>query len=103
MYNIYDLLGIKGDLQNLVIPQDIFLQNLQNPKLYLDATQYFKVIDQIVLRASVSRGAEELQVLEISLKESKHLSEISALIQTAVKYRVLFVFIYAPVSIRLRG
>lgn len=91
---IYEALGIEESLVNIPIPKDTILQNIQNSPLSWSARSYFKVIDRVVLRASIHRSGYELQVLEINLNEPKYIQEISLLVQTAIKYRILFVFTY---------
>ena len=91
---IYEALGIEESLVDIPIPKDTILQNIQNSPLSWSAKSYFKVIDRVVLRASIHRSGYELQVLEINLNEPKYIQEISLLVQTAIKYRILFVFTY---------
>lgn len=91
---IYEVLGIEEYLVNMTIPKDTILDNIQNSALSRNAKCYFEVIDRVVLRASIHRSDFELQVVEISLNKPKYIREISQLIQTAIKYRILFVFVY---------
>ena len=91
---IYEAMGIEELLINIPIPKDTILQNIQNSPLSWSAKSYFNVIDRVVLRASIHRLGDELQVLEINLNEPKYIQEISLLVQTAIKYRILFVFTY---------
>jgi len=92
--NIYSYIGVEGQLLNISIPKDTILSHLQNKSYLKDAHNYFSVIDTIILRASLARDGLELQILEINLLEPKFIQEISVLIQTAIKYRILFVFTY---------
>ena len=91
---IFEALGIEEHLIDITIPKETILDNLQSGFLARDAKRYFEKIDSVILRASLQRDNFELQVLEISLNEPKYIQEISTLIQTAIKYRILFVFSY---------
>ena len=91
---IYEALGIEEFLVNMTIPKDTILDNIQYSALSRNAKHYFEVIDRVVLRASIHRSDFELQIVEISLNTPKYIHEISQLIQTAIKYRILFVFVY---------
>ena len=91
---IYEALGIEETLINIPIPKDTILDNIQNSTLSRNAKRYFEVIDQVVLRASIQRSNLELQIVEISLNAPKYIHEISMLIQTAIKYRIIFIFVF---------
>ena len=91
---IYEALGIEDYLVDTVIPKEVLLENMQSSALSKNAKTYFKVIDRVVLRTSIPRSVYELHVIEISLNEPKFIQEISKIIQTAIKYQILFVFSY---------
>ena len=89
---IYEILGIEEYLIDMPIPQDMILENIQCSSVSRNAETYFSVINSIILRASIQREDLELQVIEISLNKPCYIQEISLLIQSAIKYRILFVF-----------
>lgn len=91
---LYRYLGIENYLLNISIPKETLLKNLQNRRLIEAAERVFSIVNYIVLRTTISRNGLELQVIEISLVEPKFIQEISMFIQTAIKYRILFVFTY---------
>ena len=91
---IYEAIGIGEFLINIPISKDIILNNLQNSTLSKNSKQYFEVVNSVILRASIQRSNLELHVIEVSLNNAKYIQEISALIQSAIKYRILFIFIY---------
>ena len=91
---IYECLGIDGILLDQQIPIELILENIENPALRKDAEIYFLSINQVSIRASIQRGDHYLQVLEVVLDAPEYIREISFLIQKAIKYRILFVFIY---------
>ena len=96
---IYEALGIENILLNIDIPQKIILDNLQSSQHLQKAQNYFKVIDKVILRASLQRSNCELQVIEISLTKPKFIQEISLLIQTAIKYHIVFIFTYNDMAL----
>ena len=92
---IYECLGIDHILQDQAIPKELIIENIENEDLRYDAEYYFRVIDQVSLRASIQRGEEHfLQVFEVELNSPNFIREISFLIQKAIKYRVLFIFVF---------
>ena len=92
---IYECLGIDHILLDQEIPKDLIIKNIEKEDLRHDAEFYFRVIDQVSLRASIQRGEDHfLQVLEITLNSPDFIREISFLIQKAIKYRVLFIFAF---------
>ena len=96
---IYEALGIEKNLLDIDIPKKIILDNLQSSQQLQKAQNYFKVIDKVILRASLQRSNYELQVIEISLTKPKFIQEISLLIQTAIKYHIIFVFTYNDMAL----
>ena len=92
---IYECLGIDHILLDQEIPKDRIIKNIEKEDLRHDAEFCFRVIDQVSLRASIQRGEDHfLQVLEITLNSPDFIREISFLIQKAIKYRVLFIFVF---------
>ena len=89
---IYESLGIEKDLLDIEIPKDTILDNLQRVTLPNSAEYYFSVIDRVVLRASINRSGYDLQIIEVKLNDAKYISEISFIIQTAIKYQIIFIF-----------
>ena len=92
---IYECLGIDHILLDQAIPKELIIENIEKEALKEDAEYYFRVIDQVTLRASIQRGDDHyLQVFEVELNTPDFIREISFLIQKAIKYRVLFIFVF---------
>ena len=91
---IYDCLGIEEFLINETIPLDMIIENIDNFNLRRDADVFFRDISRVSIRASLNRGNHFMQVVEVELNSADHISEISLLIQKAIRYQVLFVFVY---------
>ena len=91
---IYECLGIDQVLLDMMIPKENIVENLPTGEMRRAAAMEFAVIDKITLRASLQRNRHYLQVIEIELLKPENIEQISFLIQKAVKYRVLFVFVF---------
>lgn len=99
---IYEALGIEELLVDITIPKETIYENLQYSSLSRNAKRYFEVVERVILRATVQRFDFELHIIEVSLNEPKYIQEISAIIQTAIKYRILFVFSFNERFLLLR-
>lgn len=99
---IYECLGIEKYLIDETIPTDLIIENIDSDDLRCDAHVYFKDIFHVSIRASLNRGNHFMQVIEVELNRADHISEISALIQKAIRYQVLFVFVFEERYLILR-
>ena len=99
---IYECLGIEKYLIDETIPTDLIIENIDSDDLRCDAHVYFKDIFRVSIRASLNRGNHFMQVIEVELNRADHISEISALIQKAIRYQVLFVFVFEERYLILR-
>lgn len=91
---LYECLGIDPFLMNETIPADMIIDNIDQAGLRNDARRFFNDITRVSLRASFNRDNHYLQVIEVELNNVMHINEISVLIQKAIRYQVLFVFVY---------
>jgi len=91
---IYEYLGINDTLLDISIPQETIINNISDTHLQSEANYIFNVIDDIKLRVSINRNEHYLQVIEINLNSPLNIERISYLVQKAIKYRILFVFVY---------
>lgn len=99
---IYECLGIEEFLIDETIPTDLIIENIDRADLRYDASVFFKDITRVSIRASLNRGNHFMQVIEVELNNVDHISEISVLIQKAIRYQVLFVFNYEERYLILR-
>ena len=90
---IYEFLGF-GSTLDIEIPKEKIIENLSWPFTANTANRYFSQIDSVILRASLNRQEHYLQVLEVNLNDASNIDDISVMIQKAIKYRILFVFVY---------
>ena len=90
---IYECLGISEYLMDETIPVDTIIENIDNSDMRYDANVFFNDISRVSIRASFMRANRYLQVIEITLNSADHINEISFLIQKAIRYQILFVFI----------
>lgn len=84
------------------IPVDTIIENIDNSDMRYDANVFFNDISRVSIRASFMRANRYLQVIEITLNSADHINEISFLIQKAIRYQILFVFIYEDRYLLLR-
>ena len=99
---IYECLGIEKYLIDETIPTDLIIENIDSDDLRCDARVYFKDIFRVSIRSSLNRGNHFMQVIEVVLNRADHINEISALIQKAIRYQVLFVFVFEERYLILR-
>ena len=99
---IYECLGIGEYLIDETIPTDLIIENIDRADLRYDAGVFFQDITRVSIRASLNRGNHFMQVVEVELNNVDHISEISVLIQKAIRYQVLFVFVYEDRYLILR-
>ena len=99
---IYECLGISEYLMDETIPVDTIIENIDNSDMRYDANVFFNDISRVSIRASFMRVNRYLQVIEITLNSADHINEISFLIQKAIRYQILFVFIYEDRYLLLR-
>ena len=99
---IYECLGIEEFLIDETIPTDLIIENIDRSDLRYDASVFFKDITRVSIRASLNRGNHFMQVVEVELNNVDHISEISILIQKAIRYQILFVFVYEDRYLILR-
>lgn len=99
---IYECLGVDSFLLDEMIPIELIIENIERLDQRYDAQMFFKDIVRVSLRASLNRGNHYLQVIEVELSKTKHINEISFLIQKAIKYQILFVFVYEERYLLLR-
>lgn len=90
---IYESLGIENILLDVDIPKETILENIA-ANLYYEAKSCFEVVNGIKLRASINRENHYLQIIEINLNEPIHIERLSYILQKAIKYRVLFLFVF---------
>lgn len=91
--NIYECLCIENDLIYHTIPKELIIENTDY-KTQFNAYCYFHDVNYVAIRASFNRNEHYLQVVEIQLNNADHINEISYIIQKAIKYQVLFVFVF---------
>lgn len=84
------------------IPVDTIIENIDHSDMRYDANVYFNDIFRVSIRASLMRASRYLQVIEIDLNSADHVNEISFLIQKAIRYQILFVFVYEERYLLLR-
>lgn len=91
---IYESLGLDKILldESQEIPKEMIIDSLENRVLKDKAEKVFQNIDKINLVCSVERKEHYLQVVEISLNKAEEIETISRIIQSAIKYRVLFIY-----------
>ena len=91
---IYECLGISEFLIDETIPVDLIIENIDRDNLKHDADVFFRDIERVSIRASFNRGNHYMQVIEVELNSADYIEEISMLIQNAIRYPILFIFVY---------
>lgn len=99
---IYEYIGIDELLIDEPIPIDLIIENIDREHMRFDANVFFEDINRISIRASLDRGNHFLQVIQVDLNNACHIDEISRLIQNAIKYQVLFIFVFEDRYLLLR-